>query len=469
MSKPIIGAAPTQQCASNTGGFARWHELDSVAALIRDELLPQLLPRLRAPVTGPAAAAMRCTLVDARYQRFLKAASHTKATFTAAYRCESTAGHVTWIGVRAFRDGRSATFHRASGARDIGLVHLPESDAVAWVLPAEPNLPRLNELLASSGAVPGLATTRAASPDAAARTQCTVVRYRPLQRCAVELSRRACDQPGREQACPVAFGKIFADERGRRTFEHLIALARACQSRLADVLVPSALGYDADRNALWLAHFDGAPIDDIAAVVANPALIERLGRAVAMLHDQRLWAPPAPSLDQLVRDARKKAAKIASEHPEAAPTLIAAVELAAATSPQLPWSAPACIHGDLHLGQWLRRGDALMLADFDEIAVGDPALDIANFGVDLAMRGMDLRTVDMVIDQLTGAYRGAGGPRVCVTRLRWHALIHWINRAYRVFLQQRPGLDRALHDTLLKLSAAMRALRSSPLRAEASA
>ncbi len=447
-SAPTIHAAAIGADAG-AGAFARWHDIVRVAHLLHEQVMPRLPQRFDAS----AIEELECSVVDARYHRHLNQASWGKATFTAAYQCVVNGRDTVWFGARMFRDARSAHAHELWRANVVDLVHLPGSDALVWMLPSEPSLSGLPALLATHERAHG-STAIASIPSTLQQdARCSVVKYRPLQRCALTMTRGRSDSPH-----PVAFAKVYADRRGLDTFGHLNTLARTGHVRLGDVLIPTALDYDAAHNALWLAHFDGVALDDHIALTDDGVLIERLGRSLAALHRMPLRAAPAPTLPALIADATKKAAKIIAEHPRAAAPLLAAIEQATRALADLPTAASACIHGDLHLGQWLQHGDALMLADFDELAIGDATLDIANLGVDLALRGLPAPDVHAVLDRFIAAYRAAGGVPFDASRVKWHAVMHWINRAYRQFLQQRPDVDRALDRGMVLLEAATRAL-----------
>lgn len=428
--------------------FALWHDAEHVNALLRARILPRLCPQFL-----HARDRFDSEVSDARYHTFLKPTSAARSTMTVCYRL--TAGTVLpqWITVRAFIDGGSARYHRMLRSQGIEALHLADLDTVAWCFPDDPALPQLFELLQAEGIAASLAGNTMTAAAAPFRLQ--VVKYRPMQRCAIEV------RAARGTERPIAFAKVYSDARGERAGEQLRALATMHGSHLADVVVPTALGYDVQRQTLWLAHFDGCALDTHDLHGNNTDLIERLGRSVAHLHRMPLRVPQAPSPAALIAEACKKAAKIRRASARTGPLLDRAIACAAHAASRMFPAAPGCIHGDLHLGQWLRSADALMLADFDELAIGDPELDIANLGVDLQMRGMPAHTAGDVIERFVASYHAAGGRRLSMSRVRWYELLHWINRAYRLFLQQRPGLEAALGRACLPLLAACDALEEA--------
>lgn len=429
----LHAAAPLEvHTAAGVGdAFARWHDMNYVQALLRAQVLPQLCPQFAHDHDTIAGE-----VVDARLHTYLKPASASRSTMTLCYRLTAGTEQPQWITVRAFLDGGSARDHRALRSQGIEALHLEDHDAVAWRLPDDPEMPRLCELLQAGGIAASLAGSTMTT--AAVPLRWEVVRYRPMQRCAIAV------RAARGAQRPIAFAKIYADERGRHAGGQLSALAATHRSRLADVRVPAPLGYDPQRRTLWLAHFDGHALEASDLHAQNGDLIARLGCSLAQLHRARLPALNGTSPAERLADAHKKATKIRRAYPQTGPILDRAIASAMHGASRLPPATAACIHGDLHLGQWLRGAEALMLADFDELAIGDPELDIANLAVDLQVRGLAAHAADDAIEQFVASYRAAGGPPLAMHRVRWHELLHWINRAYRLFLQQRPGLEAAL-------------------------
>ena len=132
--------------------------------------------------------------------------------------------------------------------------------------------------------------------------------------------------------------------------------------------VPGAVPW-AEAGRL-LARLHAEPIVDIALPQGGPA---RLARALARLH--------GPSADVIRRAA------------------------AGLTAP-LPRRPITLVHGDFHLGQLGRHGDALVLIDVDDLGVGDPAADLA--------RPAGFWAAGLLPDEAWHAfldgYRDAGGP-----------------------------------------------------------
>lgn len=134
------------------------------------------------------------------------------------------------------------------------------------------------------------------------------------------------------------------------------------------------------------------PGDTLTACLVLPDALEvarRVGAAIARLH--ALPAPPANDLlavhgpreeqEVVLRWGRLAAAHGAAPVPDRVPEL---------PTPSR-WTL---VHRDLHDGQLLLEGDAVGMLDFDLLALGDPALDLANLLAHLELRAQQGLPVD---------------------------------------------------------------------------
>jgi aminoglycoside phosphotransferase (APT) family kinase protein len=115
------------------------------------------------------------------------------------------------------------------------------------------------------------------------------------------------------------------------------------------------------------------------------------------------------------------------------------------------------MYWDFHVNQLLAQDGKVAFFDFDELAVGDPLQDIANFIVDLQFRDVSTFLAQRMAKSLYDSYRSQVKWEVPIDRIRWHATVQFINKAYRNYIQQRPDIectitgiiDRAAQETVL--------------------
>ncbi len=458
-AKSAAGSSP--YCGSDYGSknrsFAAWQDLRQMRQRLNQTILPALASK-----SGLAhAAVLDCEVIEARYHRYLNAASIGKSSMSIGYRLVMSNSQIEWIFIRACRDaGSRACFEQRPDPKD-DAVHLPEFDAVVWRFPDDPSLPQLRELLDPVRMQRHL-------PWTAASVETELVKYRPGHRCALQYR-----LVGNPQHNPIGFAKTFSDQRGRLLQARLRQLALHCNGWLAEgVSMPRVLCYQERLNTVWFDYAPGHPLERAEDITDNPVLIERMGAALANLHSSALTEAATITPTALLKDATKKVAKICTEHADMRPPFQHALNLLTELAARLPTPESASLHGDCHLGQWLQHRDQLMLVDFDEMICGDPALDLSNFAVDLTVRGASEASVEQIVELLLSAYerhsaRIGRNRQIHRCWYHWHSIVHWINRAYRLFLQQRPGLAGSLARVVPRLETACRSLRTQPMGASA--
>lgn len=219
-----------------------------------------------------------------------------------------------------------------------------------------------------------------------------MVKHRPGRRCIL----RVAWEP--EQRSPAddhrdlylkLYGSGRADRVARRTAA-CFALA-ACGPK---VQIPPVLAVAPELHLVVIGGLSGQPfLDQVAA--GRPGLSRRMALAMAHLHGIGTPALPAEVFPR--HDARRELAPLAArltalEASGALPTGEArqagrAVEQALDRAERLPWRW-RLLHRDLHPGQVLVDGPRLAVVDWDDAALGEPALDLANFTAHLRLAAL---------------------------------------------------------------------------------
>ena len=101
-------------------------------------------------------------------------------------------------------------------------------------------------------------------------------------------------------------------------------------------------------------------------------------------------------------------------------------ELADALVASAPAPGPACLlHGDFYYDQVLiRKKRSAHFLDLDNLAVGDPIIDVASFCAQLlllAARGkLDEQRAEWICQRFIEGYESASGTRIANRKLDWH-------------------------------------------------
>jgi len=106
------------------------------------------------------------------------------------------------------------------------------------------------------------------------------------------------------------------------------------------------------------------------------------------------------------------------------------------------------LHGDFHLDQLVSSGQGPVLVDLDSLLAGAPEVDLAEFLVDLALRGLPRPVTREVAQGLLTSYTTASGSAIDVALLAVCADAEFLNRCYRHLRRHSPGWESALEAEL---------------------
>lgn len=209
----------------------------------------------------------------------------------------------------------------------------------------------------------------------------TMLQYRPRRRAALRLDGHVL--------------KIYRDEKTYRAgVAGLEAAARLGSIRTArgEAFVPE-----------WLLTVQEVLPGEALARRADAAY--EAGALLAVLHTTNLTGLPVLLPEHRLKQVAASVSVVSAVAPALAArahALLHELELAA---PHLDVDELVPSHGDFHGGQLLAQGDGYALIDFDLLAVGPPAYDLANYAGHLVPKeAPDLAAAAAVLDTLVAAY-----------------------------------------------------------------
>lgn len=250
-----------------------------------------------------------------------------------------------------------------------------QSDLLVWAFPDDPALPGL-------AVAAGAAHVRRRLRPRPANVVVEPLRYRPRRR-AVFRYRLDGDR--------VLFGKVVTPGRGRR----LLALADPLRSTGLRLALP--VGRVAP-GALVVPELVGASLRDLLLTGGLLPAPEWVAALSEDLHTRSLPALAAAGLSP-AGDRTEKRRRVDP------PTALCAAQMVARLLPSegcapgrlaeavITWEEESeppeqrMVHGDLYENQVLVDGDSLGLIDLDDVGLGDPLLDAANFSAHLLVLG----------------------------------------------------------------------------------
>ncbi|MGB0383542.1 MAG: glycosyltransferase [Ardenticatenaceae bacterium] len=255
--------------------------------------------------------------------------------------------------------------------------------------------------------LPAFGKEAARSSDAAPLQQIVqieVLKYKPGRRCVLGYEYEA-GQNGHSTRQRV-IGKVFRDERGLRLHQLQDGLwSNGFGPNAPDrIHVPRSLGYVPKMRMQVQEYAPGETLDALIksakSKIRDLDLMPRTAQGIAKLHDENPAKFSDPShmakmrsylLADEIKNLHHFTQKLATSRPE---SLSDAIRLRnallewAEQLPPLPAGRP--IHRDFYYSQLLFHENRVTLIDFDLFALGDPAIDVANFAAHLTFLGMEL-------------------------------------------------------------------------------
>lgn len=318
---------------------------------------------------------------------------------------------------------------------------LPEVGLIVWPFPADPQLVSLPTLvdprLATDVLPPAVRQVLDLRPGEEPRV--TVVRYQPEASATLRL------EADRDRAATV-FAKMLADGSVTEVAARHQALWCAA-ARRSDLRLAEPLGADPDRGVLWTRGIPGGPLST-GSPGRLPAQAAAVGALLAALHAAPLDLNRSVTVDDVLVEARKKAAKLARAHPGVAGLVHGLVATATARREDVVEERDVPLHGDFHVDQLVGSPDGPVLVDLDSIIRGAPEVDLAEFLVDLSLRGLPGTVTEDVARTLLASYGTSAGVDVDRALLAVCADAEFVNRCYRHLRRHASGWERALESEL---------------------
>lgn len=242
----------------------------------------------------------------------------------------------------------------------------------------DPALPGL-AVVADAGRASALMAT-ALGDDALGAPTVEVVRHKPGRRALVRLEAASSDGPA-ARGSRILFAKAFAGRRAERAHAAHVALHRALEGD-PQVRLPEPIGCLPGAQLLLLDAVEGRPVEP-ALAAGDRRLAARIARAARRLHASEAALDRRHGPDEEWAILARRVDGLASARPElaaAAGRVLEALDRAWPTAASWRWRP---LHRDLHPGQVLWDGRTVGLVDLDDAALGEPAVDAANFAAHL--------------------------------------------------------------------------------------
>ena len=208
-----------------------------------------------------------------------------------------------------------------------------------------------------------------------------VVRHKPGRRCILryDVEVGASANARRERL----YGKTFASARGPQVYETISSITanRACG---AQVRVPEPVAYLPDLKLLLQREAPGQPVVH-ALLQGDDRPAQHIAASLSALHTSGLELRRRHDSTKELRTLAERVERLAATCPDLAPLArrcLTAVHDAEPGTMRWRWRP---VHRDFYHDQLLWDGQRLAVLDFDDAAMSEPAVDVANFTAHLTL------------------------------------------------------------------------------------
>ena len=264
----------------------------------------------------------------------------------------------------------------------------------------------------------------------------TVIKYRPGKRHVLRY-----DPVDPKEA--TVFAKLYSGRDGVRAFRATTYAADWLEQNAEGVSGLQPLAYVSDDGLVLYPRVSGLPLSDHLRYPSDGLArsMERAGAALCVLH--HLPEADAGPLDSHDFAAEIRETALASDYlsallPEVGAAIGALLDRACELHQRLPQEPPSFTHGDFkpeHI--WVVSG-GLMLIDFDNSYLADPALDVGKFLADLHPRhtAYNQRGREETRESFLAGY-APGAPKERLIRARLYEAVELVKMAARRGLFRR--------------------------------
>ncbi len=204
-----------------------------------------------------------------------------------------------------------------------------------------------------------------------------VLKYRPRRLLSIRLTIPGSQRHSATKETSFIM-KIWYNRRGEKIHRRLLSLVKQVEEKqIADLCIPDPLFYDPDAHVLVYPQVDGKPISASLRRGLSRDWIEKFSRILAHFHTLRLR-------DLSLRSSRDElicVLDLLKQHMVSSTFRKDIVSVLKVLEKNLPvHSSIGLIHRDFYDQQVLvTLKDQICFIDLDDMAMGDPMLDIGNF------------------------------------------------------------------------------------------
>jgi Phosphotransferase enzyme family len=400
-----------------------------------------------------------CQIQHPRYKTYLNPQSRNKSFLALAYHLKGINEQThkaddRILYVKAFLGSRSDTEY-LKACSEVGftqqntVLHIAKLGLVGWFFPCDPALPWLPKVLNLAEIKNYFANFLLLQQNAPSYVikaiTLTIINYRPEIRCTYRY-----DIKRLSGTTYTVYGKTFADDSGAEIHRRIVHLYPRTESNPESFVIPRLLGYDYTLHTLWLEGLHGKLLVNSINEQNADQLMASIARHLVDFHSAEISGLEVILEDEQFTEIRKKCAKLQKAYPDISDRIERLLCALEEQKPDTTLNPMRLIHGDFHIQQLLLLNDnRIALFDFDELAIANPLLDVANFCADLYSLTLPKGLTEKLINRLFCAYKTFSSDALNESLFSWHLRVQFLTRAYRAYIQRKPNLEHLIEQFLV--------------------
>lgn len=426
----------------------------------------------------------QCTIDQIRYKpghscrllyrlHFTDAARPTGAQITPLGRQQWLVGHLTANAspkIPSRHGNVGADNSNESGTKGMWrpIDQWPELQMMLAAFPHDPKVGHVRPLLDVATVLPLLQRELAAhgelAPDSRPSAQeqaltISPIKYMPGKRCLLRYDLYGRTD-GPVDAAIGIYSKTYATKKSRYLAGMLAQMEHFAATTENAPAVPKLLAHLPELETIWQAAWPGAPLSRQVNQTGWEARLPAVAQALATFHTAKVEcifteiAPKrGPSVAALLENVQGDVNNIVDFFDEPPPALTAWATCFSQQPVAEHWEPTTWpvtpIHGAFKLGQVLGNPTQLAFVDFDDVAVGDPLYDVAEFVASLLIlhlkEALPLSTVQRYARTFLEAYSASVPWSSHESRLGWYCMAFFVAKVHSQLkaLQMQQGAEFA--------------------------
>jgi hypothetical protein len=285
------------------------------------------------------------------------------------------------------------------------------------------------------------------------------VKYMPGKRCLLRYTVESNGSSPAENTFSL-YSKTYSTQKSRALYGMLTQLQQYIATQTIPLALPQVCAHLPALQTIWQMAWPGEALSKQVQQPHWQARLPEVAQALAALHRaapaaifQKVAPAHGPAPAELIENVQGDVADIAAFFETPPPALVAFMQRFLQQPAQEGWSPTAWprtpIHGAFKLGQVLAGQQGVAVIDFDDIAIGDPLYDVAEFVASLLIlrrkEALAQATVAASVKAFLAAYAAAVPWSCNEPRLAWYCQAFLLAKVHAQFkgLQVHTAADFA--------------------------